>query len=35
MEQMLNQAIHVGTEIVSDLVTEVDTTNRPFTIKNR
>jgi thioredoxin reductase (NADPH) len=33
MEQMLNQAIHVGTEIVSDLVTEVDTSHRPFTVK--
>ncbi|MBX9466769.1 MAG: thioredoxin-disulfide reductase [Rhizobium sp.] len=32
MEQMLNQAIHVGTEIVSDLVTEVDTSRRPFTV---
>ena len=28
MEQILNQAIHV-----SDLVTEVDTVNRPFTVK--
>ncbi len=33
MEQMLNQAVHVGTEIVSDLVTEVDTSHRPFTVK--
>ncbi|MGF0538687.1 thioredoxin-disulfide reductase [Agrobacterium sp. ES01] len=33
MEQMLNQAIHVGAEIVSDLVTEVDMARRPFTAK--
>ncbi|NKN38418.1 thioredoxin-disulfide reductase [Agrobacterium sp. a22-2] len=33
MEQMLKQAIHVGTEIVNDLVTEVETTRRPFTVK--
>ncbi len=33
MEQMLKQATHVGAEIVNDLVTEVDTTGRPFTIK--
>lgn len=29
MEQMLNQAIHVGTEIVNDLVTDVDLSVRP------
>ena len=33
MDQMLKQAIHVGTEIVNDLVTEVETTCRPFTVK--
>ncbi|MBW9086597.1 thioredoxin-disulfide reductase [Rhizobium wenxiniae] len=33
MEQMLKQATHVGAEIVNDLVTEVDTNARPFTIK--
>ncbi|MBP1852642.1 thioredoxin-disulfide reductase [Rhizobium halophytocola] len=33
MEQMLNQAKHVGAEIVNDLVTEVDTKRRPFTVK--
>lgn len=32
MEQMLGQAKHVGAEIVSDLVTEVDTSRRPFTV---
>lgn len=33
MEQMLKQATHVGAEIVNDLVTEVEVSNRPFTIK--
>jgi len=33
MEQMLKQATHVGAEIVNDLVTEVETTTRPFTVK--
>ena len=33
MEQMLKQATHVGAEIVNDLVTEVETTARPFTVK--
>lgn len=33
MEQMLKQAQHVGAEIVNDLVTEVETTSRPFTVK--
>ncbi|PWV97650.1 thioredoxin reductase (NADPH) [Hoeflea marina] len=33
MEQMLKQAQHVGTEIVSDLVTEVDIASRPFTVR--
>ncbi|WEZ82966.1 thioredoxin-disulfide reductase [Rhizobium sp. 32-5/1] len=33
MEQMLKQAQHVGAEIVDDLVTEVDTTVRPFRLK--
>ncbi|MBB4955307.1 thioredoxin reductase (NADPH) [Agrobacterium vitis] len=32
MEQMLKQATHVGTEIVNDVVTNVDMTRRPFTI---
>ncbi|WFS21471.1 thioredoxin-disulfide reductase [Rhizobium rhododendri] len=32
MEQMLQQAKHVGTEIVNDLVTEVDTSRRPFVL---
>jgi thioredoxin reductase (NADPH) len=33
MEQMLAQAQHVGTEIVSDLVTEVDIDRRPFAVR--
>lgn len=33
MDQMLKQAVHVGAEIVNDLVTEVETTRRPFTVK--
>lgn len=33
MDQMLKQATHVGTEIVSDLVTEVETTTRPFVVR--
>jgi thioredoxin reductase (NADPH) len=33
MEQMLKQATHVGTEIVNDLVTEVEMTGRPFTVR--
>lgn len=33
MEQMLNQAVHVGAEIVNDLVTEVDLSHRPFTAR--
>ncbi|TDK38981.1 thioredoxin-disulfide reductase [Rhizobium deserti] len=33
MEQMLKQATHVGTEIVNDLVTEVELSRRPFTIR--
>ena len=32
MEQMLKQAEHVGAEIVSDLVTSVEMTARPFTV---
>lgn len=32
MEQMLKQAEHVGAEIVNDLVTEVELSNRPFTV---
>lgn len=30
MEQMLKQANHVGTEIINDLVTKVDLSQRPF-----
>ena len=30
MEQMEKQAVHVGTKIVSDLVTRLDTAQRPF-----
>jgi thioredoxin reductase (NADPH) len=30
MEQMLGQAKHVGAEIINDLVTSVDLSNRPF-----
>jgi thioredoxin reductase (NADPH) len=33
MEQMLKQATHVGAEIVNDLVTEVETGSRPFTVR--
>lgn len=33
MEQMLNQAQHVGTEIVNDIVSEVDVSTRPFVVK--
>ena len=33
MEQMLGQAKHVGAEIVNDLVTSVDLSNRPFHIR--
>ncbi|ASY56658.1 thioredoxin-disulfide reductase [Sinorhizobium sp. CCBAU 05631] len=33
MEQMLKQAMHVGAEIVSDIVTDVDISVRPFRIK--
>ncbi|MGF9691793.1 thioredoxin-disulfide reductase [Rhizobium sp. 0TCS1.26] len=33
MEQMLGQARHVGAEIVNDLVTDVDTSRRPFTVR--
>ncbi|MBM7329026.1 thioredoxin-disulfide reductase [Agrobacterium sp. S2] len=33
MDQMLKQATHVGAEIVSDLVTEVETSVRPFVVK--
>ena len=33
MEQMLKQAEHVGTEIVNDLVVEVDMTKRPFVVR--
>ncbi|MGO4837125.1 NAD(P)/FAD-dependent oxidoreductase, partial [Rhizobiaceae sp. 2RAB30] len=34
MEQMLKQAEHVGTEIVNDLITEVDLDVRPFRLKS-
>jgi thioredoxin reductase (NADPH) len=33
MEQMLKQATHVGAEIVNDLVTEVELTRRPFSVR--
>ena len=33
MEQMLKQAQHVGAEIVNDLVTEVETNQRPFVVR--
>lgn len=33
MEQMLNQAINVGAEIVNDLVVEVETDRRPFRVR--
>nr|WP_316655157.1 thioredoxin-disulfide reductase [uncultured Gellertiella sp.] len=33
MQEMLAQAEHVGAEIVNDLVTEVEFTRRPFTIR--
>ncbi|WP_025594109.1 thioredoxin-disulfide reductase [Agrobacterium tumefaciens] len=33
MDQMLKQATHVGAEIVSDLVTEVEINTRPFVVK--
>ena len=33
MEQMLKQATHVGAEIVNDLVTSVELSHRPFSVK--
>lgn len=33
MEQMRAQALHVGTEIVADLIVDVDFTRRPFSLK--
>lgn len=33
MEQMRAQALHVGTELVEDLIVDVDFTHRPFTLK--
>ncbi|MEL6361672.1 MAG: FAD-dependent oxidoreductase, partial [Pseudomonadota bacterium] len=33
MEQMQKQAEHVGTKFISDLITEVDLTKRPFVLK--
>jgi len=33
MEQMQKQAEHVGAEFVADLITDVDLTKRPFTLK--
>jgi thioredoxin reductase (NADPH) len=32
MEQMLKQAVHVGTEMVNDLVVDVDVSSRPFVV---
>ncbi len=34
MEQMMKQAEHVGTEIVTDMITEVDLDVRPFRLKS-
>ncbi len=34
MEQMLKQAQHVGTEVVNDLITDVDLHVRPFRLKS-
>jgi len=33
MEQMKAQAEHVGTEVVNDIITDVDLSKRPFTLK--
>ena len=33
MDQMMQQAVHVGTELVNDLVTEVETNARPFVVR--
>src|SRR5919206_5127607 len=33
MEQMLKQAEHVGTDIINDIITEVDLNVRPFRLK--
>ncbi|MBU6372474.1 MAG: thioredoxin-disulfide reductase [Alphaproteobacteria bacterium] len=33
MEQMRAQALHVGTELVEDLIVDVDFSRRPFTLK--
>ena len=33
MEQMLNQATHVGAEIVNDIVSKVDLSKRPFMVE--
>ena len=33
MEQMLKQAEHVGTDIINDIITEVDLNVRPFRAK--
>ena len=33
MEQMQKQAEHVGTEFINDLITDVDLSKRPFTLK--
>jgi len=33
MEQMQKQAEHVGTEFISDIITDVDFSKRPFTLK--
>jgi thioredoxin reductase (NADPH) len=33
MEEMLKQAVHVGTEIINDIVTEVDLNVRPFRVR--
>ncbi len=35
MEQMRDQAEHVGTKLLNDMITEVDFANRPFTAKGQ
>ena len=35
MEQMEAQARHVGTRMVEDIITSIDTSQRPFHLKRR
>lgn len=35
MDQMAAQAKHVGTELISDMITEIDFANRPYTAKGQ